>query len=490
MTMKKKILTTLSVVLILGLAALGILAYLQSEDSDVNVMTLGNVSIDQIEKEWNEEQTELQDFTQDKPLYPYVGTLGWANTDKDGGAYRTFTMNNVVDKYVSVKNTGESPAYVRTFIALEMGSFDYEEFNKVGISNNKYNGVEFQFEGAWDWNYDGVMEIEGKKYNVMVAVHKDPVAAGETTIPSLNQVYLSKDATNEDVEKLDGNGNGTYDILALSQAVQVEGFSDANAALNTAFGNPAEGYNPWDGKNIEWPSDAPEEYEVVRIYDLEDFTEFGKAVNNNTQYGDVNVANNNKVWVELMADIDMTNAPAIQGDQFAIGNGNNLVFTGVFDGNNHTISNYSIVGSWTYNVSLFRTVSGNFTMKDITFNDCSASKTNNRVSSILVGTIGGGTITFDNVDINNSVSNGVAGAGAYVGNMTEGALYFINCDVNNVTLTASSETGYNAMFIRDGYSHHDYEASGVWIQNCTIKNSKSIVNGVAEDTVKEYNYTK
>ena len=51
MTMKKKILTTLSVVLILGLAALGILAYLMDEDSDVNVMTLGNVSIEQHEYE-------------------------------------------------------------------------------------------------------------------------------------------------------------------------------------------------------------------------------------------------------------------------------------------------------------------------------------------------------------------------------------------------------------------------------------------------------
>ena len=68
---------------------------------------------------------------------------------------------------------------------------------------------------------------------------------GETTIPSLLQVYLSKDATNEDVEALDGNGNGTYDILVKSEAVQAAGFegnpdlrsgmSAAEYALNTAF---------------------------------------------------------------------------------------------------------------------------------------------------------------------------------------------------------------------------------------------------------------
>ena len=46
------------------------------------------------------------------------------------------------------------------------------------------------------------------------------------------------------------------------------------------------------------------------------------------------------------------------------------------------------------------------------------------------------------------------------------------------------------MFLYDGYSHHDYAESGVWVDNCTITNSKSVVNGAEESTVKEYNYTK
>lgn len=259
--LKKVLLMCTAYVLVAALAIGGTIAYLTNTDSDVNVMTLGNVSIEQIEQEWNENKTELVDFTQNRPLYPYVGTLGWElplTRSTDASAYRRFTMENVIDKYVSVKNTGKTDAFVRTFIALEMGDFTYDEFSKVGISINKYNGSEFQFPGTWDWNYDGVIEIEGKNYNVMVAVHQDAVAAGETTIPSLNQVYLSKDATNEDCEKLDGNDNGTYDILVLSQAVQADGFDDAVIALNTAFGDPAEGYNPWDGKTIEWPSFLPE----------------------------------------------------------------------------------------------------------------------------------------------------------------------------------------------------------------------------------------
>ncbi|MBE6926577.1 MAG: hypothetical protein E7461_07015 [Ruminococcaceae bacterium] len=167
-----------------------------------------------------------------------------------------------------------------------------------------------------------------------------------------------------------------------------------------------------------------------------------------------------------------------------------LIFQGVFDGNGHTISNYHIAASWTYNVSLFRTASGNFTMRDMTFENCSSEKPNNRNTGLLVGTIGGGKITFENVDMKDSHVNGVSGAGGYVGNMTEGALYFIDCDVDNVTLTASSATGYNGMFLRDGYSYHDLPESGVWVENCTITNSKSFVNGVEDAQVKEYNYTK
>ena len=42
------------------------------------------------------------------------------------------------------------------------------------------------------------------------------------------------------MEAIDGNGNGTLDILVLSQAVQTAGFDDAQTALNTAFGTASE----------------------------------------------------------------------------------------------------------------------------------------------------------------------------------------------------------------------------------------------------------
>ena len=256
MKKSRKLLMILGIVLSLAIATGSTLAYLTDTDSDVNVMTLGNVDIEQIEQEWNEDQTELKDFTQEKPLYPYVGELGWENKEEADGAYRRFTMENVVDKYVTVENTGKSDAYVRTFFAFEMGDYSYEEFKMVGISNNSITG-------AWEWTEDFVAKIDGKNYNIMVAVHEDPLAPCEETIPSLLQVYLSKDADNEEVERLDGNENGFYDILVVSQAVQTAGFEDAETALNEAFGDPSDPtrYHPWMDSLGE--EKAPTEYVPV-----------------------------------------------------------------------------------------------------------------------------------------------------------------------------------------------------------------------------------
>ncbi len=246
---KRTIAMIVSLVLALALGLGGTLAYLTDTDADVNTMVLGNVQIVQNEQEWNAFKTALKAFTNDKPLIPYVGDLGWENTNDQNGAYRRFTMSNVVDKYVTVTNTGNSDAYVRTIIALEMGSYAYEEFNRIGVSINKVDGAEFDFPGAWEWPIDTTAEIDGKQYNIMVAVHQNAVKPGETTIPSLLQVYLSKDADNADVQKLDGNKNGKYDILVLSQAVQAAGFSDAETALNEAFGEVD------DAKAAEWFAD-------------------------------------------------------------------------------------------------------------------------------------------------------------------------------------------------------------------------------------------
>ncbi|MBQ7089597.1 MAG: hypothetical protein IJN82_00595, partial [Clostridia bacterium] len=93
--------------------------------------------------------------------------------------------------------------------------------------------------------------IDDSEYYVLCATYlgakSNPTGileAGKTSYPSLLQVYMRPEATNEDAAAIDGNENGTYDILVFSQAVQAKGFADAETALNEAFGTD----HPWGDK--------------------------------------------------------------------------------------------------------------------------------------------------------------------------------------------------------------------------------------------------
>ena len=283
MTMKKKILTTLSVVLILGMAALGILAYLSDTDSDVNVMTLGNVQIDQIEKERIEQSdantavTNVREFKGNdpwengKPLYPAVGNIAWAEDYQNwetGGANQLFTdaLKNVQDKFVFVENTGKSDAYVRTWFAFEAGDLTVEEINNGLVHWNRNTGF-------WIWtDFSEAMTatIDGTKYYLRVATYKgnDTVHVGgilpseETTRPSLLQVFLDSKATNEDIAAF----GDEYDILAFSQAVQTDGFATAEEALVEAFGEAIAENHPWED-GLKRPGYIETEEELEKAFE-------------------------------------------------------------------------------------------------------------------------------------------------------------------------------------------------------------------------------
>ena len=280
----------LIVVMTAGIAVSGTLAYLTSVDSDVNVMTLGNVKIEQHEYERgiNEDGTyktittargtgyKLDDFSQAKPLYPAVGEVtGWDTTrvfyEQFGEGHELGAMDvldgleNVQDKFVFVENTGKSDAYIRTIIAYEVGSSKDAFGDLIMTSVHSF----------WDRIPYGVVEINGNNYFVVEYVysgangengrHPDGIVhPGDYTYNNLAQVYMTSKATNEDVEAIDGNKNGTYDILVLSQAIQAAGFE--NIANNTKtrsvnYSNAAlalnEGFGGLTDENIkEWFGDT------------------------------------------------------------------------------------------------------------------------------------------------------------------------------------------------------------------------------------------
>ena len=114
--MKKKILSICLVAVIAVMAIAGAsLAYLTDTDDADNVFEVGNVQIELVEQQRNE-NGELEAFEDDKTLMPIVGS---AQGEKDG--YGLPTAKNYVDKIVNVKNTGKSDAYVRVIVAVPAG---------------------------------------------------------------------------------------------------------------------------------------------------------------------------------------------------------------------------------------------------------------------------------------------------------------------------------------------------------------------------------
>ena len=284
----------ISYVLVAAMAINGSLAFLQDQESDVNVMTTGNVYIRQheFERGVNDDGTyqtvttqrgigyKLVDFTQDKPLYPATGEIiGWDSTrvyfDQFGEGHELGAMdvlaglNNVQDKFVFVENTGDCDAYVRTLIAYEIGSMSnaytdgyvmtsvnlawkVNEIGAITVDGNNYYLVEYIYDGNF-YNEDGTIAVENGN-----ARHPDGIVhPGEWTYCSLAQVYLAGKASNQDLEAIDGNDNGTYDIIVVSQAVQASGFDNAEAALDAGFGDCTIDNFPYDNTVIIYTDDQP-----------------------------------------------------------------------------------------------------------------------------------------------------------------------------------------------------------------------------------------
>lgn len=286
---KSTLIMVLSLVLSLVLAAGGTLAYLTDEDGDINVMTVGNVQIVQNEQQRVDQgkaNSALEEFEQNKNMMPIVNkgmekidqdVNGWGVSMRDEDTYR-----NYVDKIVSVTNKGNSDAYVRTIYAFpEAGDFNTtynaaeQWFHWNGVSDtdtNPANGWIWGKDKTTEWPantnnwdvYENVeIEVDGEKkiYDVYVVTNKNVLAAHETTAPSLLGMFL--DARVDCEVNADGTLNYTFvgaddkeynlgdisklEVLALSQAVQADGFDTAWEAFEAAFPTNVENLQKWLG---------------------------------------------------------------------------------------------------------------------------------------------------------------------------------------------------------------------------------------------------
>lgn len=264
--MKTVVKVALSAVTLVAVAAgsvAGTLAYLQFQTPvAANVMASGGVEIQQHELQraegvkWNRQVNEIKEgdliaFKQNQvfaPAHPIEGaespyTAGESNADQfwwgdyvsadvsgDGasnGLWSDDKLEGVIDKFVFVENTGDSACYYRTLIA-----FECPEGTEYSQNPDKEFMMNVNLNNRFAWSDSGYITVGGTRYLLMVATYQQPLGADKTSRPSLLQVVMTHNATNEDVEKL----NGEYEILVMSQACQTTDFDSADAALDEIFG--------------------------------------------------------------------------------------------------------------------------------------------------------------------------------------------------------------------------------------------------------------
>lgn len=294
MSVKKKILLATSYAAVAALAVGGTIAYFTAEDGQVNVMTIGKgISI-----EMNEQQVEdgkLVDFEQGKTMLPANSSIGDKETLNFSEQYPDMTIrkteNNYVEKIVSVTNTGETAAYVRTIYAFpEAGDFD-TTYNAADqwFHWNGYSDTDTANPNGWMWgrdrsewpgntdNWDVVenVTIDGKVYDLYIATNKNPLEGGKTTSPSLAGFFL--DSKVDCQVNPDGSVNYTWngynlgdistlEVLVYTQAVQAEGFDNAWDALDAAFGDITAENHPWTAT----AEDAVTKYTTAGTYWVND----------------------------------------------------------------------------------------------------------------------------------------------------------------------------------------------------------------------------
>lgn len=431
--MFKKILAWFLVVALTATAAIGgTLAYLTDRDSEANVFTVGNVSIDLEE-----------DFDQGATLIPGVD----------------------IEKKPTITNTGSNDAWVWAEIAIpsELNSTDTASKNIVHFNMSGASVAD----GLWNW-WDGedysestyfVTEktIDGASYDVYTVQYETALKPGDTTAePVITKVYLDPHVDidpdgnwawveNGAVTDINWNSNtdGSPVIYVSAYAMQTEGFGSVYAAYDayqvqwgengTEWGDPnASAADVWDGTaDTSWYNDTDTEFEITTAEQLAGFADLVDG--GNTFEGKT---------MKLGQDVDL-GAKDAEGNLISfdpIGYGYDVVFKGTFDGQGHTISNLYQNG-WDLGYSYGTQGGGLFaSVVDATVKDVKIDGAEIVMECVDMGVLVGysyGNCTYENISVSNSlIANYQRYTGGVVGEVN-GTQTFKNVDVDDNTTVSS-----------------------------------------------------
>ena len=253
--MKKKI-VALCLCVALAVVAIGgaTLAYFTDTDAKTNTFTAGNVKIELIEKQRNG-NGGLEDFEDGKVLMPIVGS---AQGEKD--TLGLSTAKNYVDKIITIKNLS-ADAYVRAYLALPavLDSEGNATDNILHINQpgkDTFVGLDGNSaDKALTWSdmtkVGTFTDEDGILYNVYYSTYADKLTKDEIAgSAAYVGLYLDNRVDyNSETGKYTFNGNDIdfafsngVKIPVFAVGVQADGFDDADAAIDAAFG---ANYNPF-----------------------------------------------------------------------------------------------------------------------------------------------------------------------------------------------------------------------------------------------------
>jgi|GEM_PF-1434150 len=314
MSMKKKALMGASYVLVAAMAIGGTVAYLTDRDNATNTFTVGDVSI-----ELNEE------FDQGAQLIPNVKiekkpTI--TNVGKsDAYVWMTFSIPAAMDNPVQGTETGsnENTIHWNPLGATADGYVTEDRVNNAIEAGYLPKGttVDTITASKSTWNVfdslgDGLNmyaeEINGVDYNTYVLLYNGVLEEGETTLPSIYQVYLdahvdiTPDGDMYRVEKgkatdlkWNVNDDGAPVIYVNAYGIQADGFENVEEAYDAYVGQ-------WNADGAKTPLNG--EHEDVTVVSTTD--ELATALEAD---GDV-IINANGAEVNMNAMFSKTNVPA------------------------------------------------------------------------------------------------------------------------------------------------------------------------------------
>lgn len=226
--MKKKIAAISLAIALIAIAVVGgSLAWFNDTDEVHNTFIVGDIDIEQYEKD-----NEGEDFDQNQTMLPIVNTTT-PSSDV-----------NYINKVVTVENTGNNDAFVRTYVAVRSDLASLLTLDFTGATANGW---------VKDTNTETTATIDGAAYTLVSYTYSPILKNKDVTAALLKGVYMN---ANVDVVKIDDNtsyfsvdgteittfnvASDTVKVIVATQGVQQSGFSDAASALNTAFP-----HSPW-----------------------------------------------------------------------------------------------------------------------------------------------------------------------------------------------------------------------------------------------------